>query len=57
MTKVYSLAFLLNIFLASMSFAVPHKVLIVSTDAAISRYEKIATEFKNTLPKNFIKNY
>ncbi len=52
MMKTYKLTFLLNILFVSIGFAAQNKVLIVNTNTAISRYEKIATEFKNTLPKN-----
>lgn len=52
MMKIYKLTFLLNILFVSIGFAAQNKVLIVNTNTAVSRYEKIATEFKNTLPKN-----
>lgn len=52
MMNSYKLVMLLNIFFISIGFAEPNKVLIVNTDTTISKYKKIATEFKNTLPKN-----
>lgn len=52
MIRIYTLTFLLNILFVSISFAAHNKVLIINTNSAVSRYEKIAAEFKNTLPKN-----
>lgn len=52
MMKNYTLAFLLSTLFVSIGFAAQSKVLIVNTNTSVPRYEKIATEFKNTLPKN-----
>lgn len=52
MMNLCKLTFLLSTLFASIGFAAPSKVLIVNTNTAVPRYEKIATEFKNTLPKS-----